>query len=669
MLVAALGLALGACGSEDEDRPGEQQPPPDETPACTTAADCTAEATACRAAVACTSGQCIYKNAPDGTPLLEQATGDCAEVVCDGAGGTRQSALISDVPDDGLACTVDGCDGATPKHTLVPEITCYTGPAGTEGVGVCQGGTRTCNADGVEYGPCVGEMLPQPEVCDPAGVDEDCDAASNEEGPGCACGDGFLSAGEACDDGNLDPTDLCTADCQPAACGDGIVQPAAGETCDDGNTTDADGCSAACNDQVVVELALGAYHGCARLSSGRLKCWGSGGYGQLGLDGSQNWGDGPGEMGSALPFVDLGAGRTATALSAGRAHTCVLLDDGSVKCWGSGFSGRLGLGDVQHRGDAPGEMGDALPAVDLGAGKTPVAINAGGAHTCALLDDGSVKCWGDNTRGQLGLGDVLPRGDDPGEMGDALPAVNLGTGATAVAISAGEYHTCAVLSDGAVKCWGGNDVGNLGTGDTESRGDEPGEMGDALLPVSLGTGVTAAAIDAGRTHTCVILTGGSLKCWGWNDHGELGLGDTVDRGMNPFLMGDNLPPVNLGAGKTVLSLDLGYMHTCVVLSDSTTRCWGINGSGELGRGHTFDVGTDPAHMGDALGEALLGTGVTTTQVAAGDSHSCALLSAGNLKCWGSNLGGQLGLGDINDRIQMADLGDNLPTVKLVSDVW
>lgn len=199
--------------------------------------------------------------------------------------------------------------------------------------------------------------------------------------------------------------------------------------------------------------------------------------------------------------------------------------------------------------------------------------------------------------------------------------------------------------------------------------DEPGEMGDALLPVSLGTGVTAAAIDAGRTHTCVILTGGSLKCWGSNGDGELGLGDTMNRGTNPYFMGDNLLPVNLGAGKTVLSLDLGYAHTCVVLSDSTTRCWGMNAYGALGRGHTSDVGTHPAHMGDALGPALLGTGVTTTQVAAGDYHSCALLSAGNLKCWGFNLGGQLGLGDINDRIQMTDLGDNLPTVKLFSDVW
>ena len=99
-------------------------------------------------------------------------------------------------------------------------------------------------------------------------------------------------------------------------------------------------------------------------------------------------------------------------------------------------------------------MGDSLPTVALGTGRTAVAITAGNYHTCALLDDGSVKCWGYNDYGQLGLGDTADRGVGAGEMGDSLPAVALGTGRTAVAITSGSYHTCALLDDASVKCWG-----------------------------------------------------------------------------------------------------------------------------------------------------------------------------------------------------------------------
>jgi alpha-tubulin suppressor-like RCC1 family protein len=130
-------------------------------------------------------------------------------------------------------------------------------------------------------------------------------------------------------------------------------------------------------------------------------------------------------MSATLPAVDLGPGRTALQLTAGDAHTCARLDDGSVKCWGFNIIGPLGLGDTQPRGDGPGEMGAALPAVDLGPGRTALQLTAGNAQTCARLDDGSVKCWGWNGSGQLGLGDTQTRGDGPGEMGAALPAVQL----------------------------------------------------------------------------------------------------------------------------------------------------------------------------------------------------------------------------------------------------
>jgi alpha-tubulin suppressor-like RCC1 family protein len=130
-------------------------------------------------------------------------------------------------------------------------------------------------------------------------------------------------------------------------------------------------------------------------------------------------------MGATLPAVNLGPGRTALQLTAGLAHTCARLDDGSLKCWGANFVGQLGLGDGQSRGDGPGKLGASLPPVDLGLGRTALQLTAGGGHTCARLDDGSVKCWGANGNGQLGLGDTQSRGDGPAEMGAALPAVQL----------------------------------------------------------------------------------------------------------------------------------------------------------------------------------------------------------------------------------------------------
>jgi alpha-tubulin suppressor-like RCC1 family protein len=233
-------------------------------------------------------------------------------------------------------------------------------------------------------------------------------------------------------------------------------------------------------------------------------------------------------------------------ISAGQHHVCAVLDDDSVKCWGLNNRGQLGLGDSSNRGQLASQMGDDLDAVDLGTNRTAMMISAGGSYTCALLDNDSVKCWGRNANGQLGHGDTLDRGDGSGEMGDALPAVNLGTGRTAKMISAGYSHTCALLDDGSVKCWGLNDYGQLGLGEFSNRGDGPDEMGDALPAVDLGTGRTAKMIDAGNYHACAVLDDDSVKCWGWNNYGQLGLGDTSNRGGSSGQMGDNLPAVDLG---------------------------------------------------------------------------------------------------------------------------
>lgn len=145
----------------------------------------------------------------------------------------------------------------------------------------------------------------------------------------------------------------------------------------------------------------------------------------------------------------------------------------------------LGQGNTANRGDSPNEMGDNLPVTNLGAGKKAIAISAGFDHVCAIFEGGSVKCWGSNEYGQLGLGDFQDRGTSPAHMGDNLPIVDLGTGRSATAISAGPWWTCAILDDGSTKCWGKNEYGQLGLGDIKNRGDESNEMGDNLPRIKL----------------------------------------------------------------------------------------------------------------------------------------------------------------------------------------
>ncbi|NBO84785.1 MAG: chromosome condensation regulator, partial [Actinobacteria bacterium] len=167
-----------------------------------------------------------------------------------------------------------------------------------------------------------------------------------------------------------------------------------------------------------------------------------------------------------------------------------MLDDDSVKCWGANDDGQLGLGDIDARGDDPDEMGDNLPSVSLGlpSGVRVTAIAAGDAHTCALLSNGTVKCWGSGGNGRLGSGDELSRGDEADEMGVVLPVVNVGSGRTVKAITAGAAHTCALRDTNDVVCWGVGATGRLGTQGRDNIGDMSSEMGSALLPVALGTG-------------------------------------------------------------------------------------------------------------------------------------------------------------------------------------
>ena len=197
VVAAAVGLASG-CNLIAGIREGV--PLEDDALACATVADCAAEEPACRSAVGCEGGRCVFEDALEGTPLPEQTAGDCAELVCDGAGRVMVVARESDVPEDGNVCTLDACVGTIPQHTPVAQAPCYDGPPGTEGVGICRAGVQQCDQQGSPVGECVGEVVPEGERCETAGMDEDCDGLIDE---GCECGDGVVSGWleETCDDG------------------------------------------------------------------------------------------------------------------------------------------------------------------------------------------------------------------------------------------------------------------------------------------------------------------------------------------------------------------------------------------------------------------------------------------------------------------------------------
>jgi alpha-tubulin suppressor-like RCC1 family protein len=389
-------------------------------------------------------------------------------------------------------------------------------------------------------------------------------------------------------------------------------------------------------------IFAGYYHNCALIDNASVKCWGQNTYGQLGIDNDTHMGDNTGDM-AVLPSIDLGTGRTATAIGAGNNHNCAILDNASVKCWGYNRYGQLGIDNTTHMGDNSSEMA-VLPSIDLGTGRTATAIEAGINHSCALLDNASVKCWGQNGYGQLGIGNTTNMGDGSGEMGDNLPVVDLGTGRTATAIDAGGNHSCALLDNASVKCWGLNGYGQLGIDNTTQMGDNTGEMGDNLPVVYLGTGRTATAISAGIYHSCALLDNASVKCWGRNTFGQLGIDNDTHMGDNSSEMAV-LPPIDLGTGRTATAIEAGGYHSCALLDNASVKCWGQNTYGQLGIGNTARMGDGSGEMGDNLPVVNLGTGRTATAIATGCYHTCALLDNASVKCWGFNYYGQLGIGN------------------------
>ncbi len=290
----------------------------------------------------------------------------------------------------------------------------------------------------------------------------------------------------------------------------------------------------------VAQVAAGAVSACARLTSGAVQCWGANAYGQIGDGTTLN-------RSSAVAVMGLTG---TTDLAAGTSHFCAVLADRTVSCWGRNHVGQLGDGMMAM-------AGRSTPAPVMGLTNVR-QVELGGEFSCALLFDGTVRCWGGNTSSQIGDGTATTRLTP-------TPVTNL---TNVVRIAVGDVHACALRVDRTVRCWGGNGAGQVGDGSG---------LPTRSVPVAVPNLNNVVDLAAGSSHTCAALLDGTLVCWGSNINGQIGDGSTASRPM----------PTAVMSVAGALQVSAGASHTCARLFDGTVRCWGNNVSGQLGDGTTM----------------------------------------------------------------------------------
>src|SRR5690606_16984523 len=409
-----------------------------------------------------------------------------------------------------------------------------------------------------------------------------------------------------------------------ATCGDGNIEP--GEQCDDGDDIDGNGCDLDCSFTEVLYVDASYQNTCVLIEGGRVRCWGRNNLGQLGYGHTDDIGDDetPASVGDVMlpePGVEL---------TMGDSHSCILMADMAVRCWGQGSGGKLGYGNSNNIGD------DEFPVsiTDVPIGGAALEVDAGGSHTCARLDDGKLRCWGAGYGGLLGYGNNENIGDNEPPMA----AGDVPVGAAVVHVGTGIGHTCAITANGMIRCWG-NGGPQLGYGHFNSIGDdEPPSAAGNVPAIPMGLPPTTKAVKLALGFmTCALYEGGEVLCWGYNGSGELGQGNNTPIGDDEFPA--TFPPIDLGGAAA--SITAGDSHVCALLDTKEVVCWGYNGYGQLGYGNTINVGDDetPASVG------VVQVGGPAKQVDAGGHPTRAILEeTDDVLCWGSNCDGELGRG-------------------------
>jgi alpha-tubulin suppressor-like RCC1 family protein len=346
--------------------------------------------------------------------------------------------------------------------------------------------------------------------------------------------------------------------------------------------------------EAFASIAAGRDFTCAVTTAGRIYCWGNNNHGQLG-NGTR--------INSSLPVAVEGIS-DAASVAAGWGHACALTAAGAVMCWGYNEHGELGNGK---------NIDQVRPVTASGMDAGNLAVAAGEYHTCAVTGSNGLKCWGRNTYGQLG---------DWTKDDSSVPVVSPFFGGGVAAVTAGFGHTCVQTTEGWAKCWGNNAYGQMGF----AKGT------DIHLPAEDVVGLSGRVLElsAAGNLTCALTAGGGVQCWGDNRYGQLGDG-SVQKRYQP------VPVVGLAA--EVETLAVGWNHACVVAAGGELRCWGWNFYGQLGDGTTANRPT-PTRV------AFLTDGVR--DIAAGWGHTCVATVTGWVKCWGLNGSGQLGDGTWTD---------------------
>jgi alpha-tubulin suppressor-like RCC1 family protein len=308
--------------------------------------------------------------------------------------------------------------------------------------------------------------------------------------------------------------------------------------------------------------------------------------------------------------IEEGARPHQTRLSSSNAHTCAVLDDGTVRCWGDNTYGQIGDGTT---------LTPKLAAVQVSGLANIISVSAGYSHTCALHAFGAVFCWGDNTYGEVGDGTSNNRKLTPVQV-KGLDNVT--------AVAAGQGFTCGLRANGTVWCWGNSLFGELGNGTS-------GTTAGSLTPVQVKTTSPAIAVTAGQFHACALLldshSGAIVQCWGSNQKGQLGDGTYQLRSV----------PVTVAGLNDVLDVAAGAQHTCALVVSSGVQCWGTNADGQIG---VLSLGSVPTPAPVVVVPSIPTPQLLTNAVAisAGGNHSCAILADGSIRCWGDDTYGQLG---------------------------